>query len=210
VDRHVAGLDAGQHAGVKRLARLLRGLRRILRAAGARVLVVLAGVGAAHARVSGSRRAGKLLEGSARGDHCLEAGIEAAHERRVLRRVLRPQLRELVGELALVAFELVGKIVAAEHRFRVGLERIEIAGRIRAVKAAAAHPRIRVMRILGLLLEDDDLGPEIRCLDRCASARRAEADDDDVRLVFGEFVQLHFRLLLVEPVVPGVKRMRRS
>jgi hypothetical protein len=92
----------------------------------------------------------------------------------------------------------VRKIVTAEHRFGVRLERIEITRRVGAVKAAAAHASVRVVRILGLLFQDDDLGPEIRCLDRSTPACGAEADDDDVRFVFGGFVQFHV------PVTPQV------
>src|SRR5690606_27947216 len=191
VNRHAARLDSGQHAGVKRLPRLLRGLLRVARAAGDGILVVAAGVGAAHhgvARAIGAGEGGKRGTG---GYDRLEARVQRLHEGHVLRRVARPQLRQLVGELALVAFELVRQVVAAEHRHGIGLERLEVAGGIRAVEAAAAHACVGIMRALGLLLQHDNAGARVVGLDGGAAARRAEADDDDIRLVHGGCSGMH-------------------
>ena len=82
------------------------------------------------------------------------------------------ELGELVGEVRLLAFQQPRQVVAAEHGFGIRLERGEVAVGARAVEAAPAHARARVVLRLGLLLDDERAHAAVVRFDRDARAGR--------------------------------------
>ena len=70
----------------------------------------------------------------------------AAHKGVIPRRIRGPRRGQGVGKLRLLAFELVGYMLAAKHGLGVGFDRGPLAGRAGTVKAATTHAGIGVMR----------------------------------------------------------------
>ena len=169
--------DAGDEAGIERLAVHLLGLRPIL---GDDVLS-FAGIAGYVNAVSGFTRTREVREGRAAATGRIERRIDLLQEAQISRSALRIGGGQFVGHFRLLAFELAGDVLAAHHRLGVFLQRGAIAIGIWRMKEAARHARVRVVFGLGLLLQDDDAGAGIGRRDRRASAGAAEPDHHDIR-----------------------------
>ena len=183
----VACGDTGDQAGVKGLARFFFFLLRAAGTPGVAHLEHFAGVGAADARVLGFVRAGEIFKRRPQTHKRLELRVQALHKRLVVRRVLGPGIRQCIGEFRLRAFQQLRQVFAAEHGLGVLLDRLVIAVGGRAVKAATTHARVGGVCGLGLLFKNDGGRALLVRRNGRARARAAEADDDDVGVVFQYF-----------------------
>ena len=136
----------------------------------------------------GAREVGEGRALEARRRKRLELRVDRLHPVQETRRIVGPGLSETVGHFGLFAFELAGNVLAREHGLGVFLQGLAIARLVRAMENAARHTGVGAQRVLGLTFDDDDGSTVVGRRNGSRSARAAETDDDNVRLL----VKLHF------------------